>query len=56
MGYKRKTFQKKTKNRNPFARELSEDKYRQRIKESDKDFSRKKVRIKDVYEYEESAD
>lgn len=56
MGYKRKTFQKKIKNRNPFARELSEDKYRQRIKESDKDFSRKKVRIKDVYEYEESAD
>lgn len=56
MGYKRKTFQKKPKNRNPYARELSEDKYYQRIKESDKDYTRKKLRIKDVHEYEDSAD
>lgn len=55
MGWRKKTFQKKT-NRNPYAKELAEDKYRQRIKESDKDYTRKKLRIKDVYEYEESAD
>lgn len=55
MGWRKKTFQKKT-NRNPFAKELTEDKYHQRIKESDKDYSRKKIKVKDVYEYEESAD
>ena len=56
MGWREKTFQKKPKDRNPYARELSEDKYRQRIKESDKDYTRKKLRIKDVYEYDDSAD
>lgn len=57
MGYKRKIFQKKIKNRNPFARELSEEKYHQRIKDSDKIYTRKKVRTKDAFEYDdESAD
>ena len=55
MGWRKKTFQKKI-NHNPFAKELEERKYRQRIKESDKDYSRKKLRIKDVHEYEESSD
>lgn len=56
MGWRKKTFQKKKTNRDPFARELADDKYRQRIKESDKDYTRKKLRIKDVYKYEESPD
>lgn len=56
MGWRKKTFQKKIKNRSPFARELEEGQYRQRIKESDKDYNRKKLRIKDVHEYEESSD
>ncbi len=55
MGWKKKTFQK-TPKRSPYARELEEDKYRQRIKESDKEYTRKKIKVKDVYEYEESAD
>lgn len=56
MGYNRKIFQKKVKNRNPYAKELAEEKYHQRIKESDKVYTRKKVKLKDVYEYEDSAD
>lgn len=56
MGYKRKVFQKKIKQRNPIARELSEDaRYHQRIKESEKDYTRKKIRVKDVYEYDEES-
>ena len=56
MGWRKKTFQKKINKRDPFARELSEDKYRQRIKESDKEYTRKKIKVKDVYQYEESSD
>ena len=56
MGYKRKIFQRKIKHRDPFAKELSEDKYRQRIKESDKEYTRKKIKVKDVYQYDEPSD
>jgi len=55
MGWRKKSFQKKIKNRSSFARELEEGQYRQRIKESDKDYNRKKLRIKDVHEYEEQS-
>jgi hypothetical protein len=61
MGWREKTFQKNSarkgqpKDRNPYARELSDDKYRQRIKESDKEYIRKKLRIKDVYEYDDPS-
>jgi len=53
MGWRKKTFQKRS---NPYAKELSEDKYRQRIKESEKDYTRKKIKVKDVYQYDESSD
>jgi hypothetical protein len=55
MGWRKKTFQKKPKNRSPYAKELSEDKYRQRVKESDKEYTRKKLRIKDAHEYDDPS-
>lgn len=55
MGWRKKTFQRKSNN-NPYAKELSDDKYHQRIKESDKDYTRKKIKVKDVYQYDESSD
>ena len=55
MGWRKKTYQKKS-NRNPYAKDLGEDKYHQRIKESDKAYQRKKIKAKDAYQYEESSD
>ena len=57
MGWRKKNFQKKKiSNRNPYARELEEGQYRQRIKESDKEYTRKKIKVKDVYQYDEPSD
>lgn len=53
MGWRKKAFQKK--NSNPYAKELSEDKYHQRIKESDKLYIRKKIKVTDVYKYDEES-
>lgn len=56
MGWRKKSFQKRTK-RDPYARELEEGQYRQQIKESDKDYKRQKMNVRNIDEYanEESS-
>lgn len=56
MGWRKKNFQKKISNRNPYARELEEGQYRQRVKESEKDYKRQRLNVRNVHEYEESSD
>jgi hypothetical protein len=56
MGWKSKIFRKKIKYKNPYAEELSNGDYYPRIKESEKTYSRKKIKVKDIYKYEESSD
>jgi hypothetical protein len=53
MGWKSKRLP--PKKRNPYARELEDDRYRQRIKDSDKDHTRKKLNLREL-EYDESSD
>lgn len=51
MGWRKKNFQKKKiSNRNPYARELEEGQYRQRIKESEKEYKRQKLNVRNIYE------
>jgi hypothetical protein len=58
MGWRKKSFQKRINKRDPFARELEENQYRQRIKESDKNFKRQKLDVRNINAYvnEESSD
>lgn len=53
MGWRKKSFQKKITNRSPYARELEEGQYRQRIKESEKTYKRHKLNVRNVNEYDE---
>jgi hypothetical protein len=57
MGWRKKSFQKRIVKSNPFARELEEGQYRQRIKESDKDYKRQKLNVRNIDDYanEESS-
>lgn len=55
MGWRKKNFQKKIKNRSPFAKELEEGQYRQRIKESEKTYKRTKLNVRNTYEYDEES-
>jgi len=57
MGWRKKSFQKRIVKHNPFARELEEGQYRQRIKESDKDYKRQKLNVRNIDDYasEESS-
>lgn len=50
MGWRKKTFQKKLNHRNPYAKELEEGQYRQRIKESEKEYKRQKLNVRNIYE------
>lgn len=50
MGWRKKSFQKRNK-KNPFAKELEEGQYRQRIKESNKDYKRQKLNVRNIDEY-----
>lgn len=52
MGWRKKSFQKRIVKRSPYARELEEGQYRQRIKESDKDYKRQKMNVRNVNEYD----
>jgi hypothetical protein len=56
MGWRKKSFQKRI-NRSPVAKELEEGQYRQRIKESDKEYKRQKMNVRNIDEYanEESS-
>ena len=58
MGWRKKSFHKKITNRSPYAKELEEGQYRQRIKESEKNYKRHKLNVREVYDYdgEESSD
>jgi hypothetical protein len=56
MGWRKKSFQKKVSQRNPYAKELEEGQYRQRIKESDKDYKRQKLNIRNIDERDEEDD
>jgi hypothetical protein len=57
MGWRKKNFQKKKiSNRNPYARELEEGQYRQRIKESEKEYKRQRLDVRNINDYEESSD
>jgi hypothetical protein len=57
MGWRKKSFQKRIVKHNLFARELEEGQYRQRIKESDKDYKRQKLNVRNIDDYanEESS-
>ena len=61
MGWRKKNFQKRINKRtyvsSPVAKELEEGQYRQRIKESDKDYKRQKMNVRNIDEYanEESS-
>jgi hypothetical protein len=55
MGWRKKNFQKKIKNRSPYAKELEEWQYRQRIKESEKTYKRTKLNVRNTYEYDEES-
>jgi hypothetical protein len=60
MGWRKKSFQKRIKRTyvsSPVAKELEEGQYRQRIKESDKDYKRQKMNVRNIDEYanEESS-
>jgi len=50
MGWRKKSFQKRIK-RSPVAKELEEGQYRQRIKESDKDYKRQKLNVRNIDDY-----
>ena len=51
MGWRKKSFQKRIVKRNPFAKELEEGQYRQRVKESDKDYKRQKLNVRNIDDY-----
>lgn len=53
MGWRKKSFQKKITNRNPYARELEEGQYRQKIKESEKNYKRQKLNVRNVNDYDQ---
>lgn len=57
MGWRKKSFQKRIKKLDPFAKELEEGQYRQRIKESEKEYKRQKMNVRNIDEYanEESS-
>lgn len=51
MGWRKKSFQKRINNRSPDAKELEEGQYRQRIKESEKEYKRQKMNVRNIDEY-----